>query len=206
MTIRFEHISHSYGSIASVTDISFEVGVGEVVSLLGPSGCGKTTLLRLAAGFETPDSGQIMQGADILSSAAKIVPPEQRRMGLVFQSYALFPHMTIIKNVMFGLHQQTKEDIERAHALLAEMDLSDCQDKYPHELSGGQQQRVALARALAPAPKLILLDEPYSGLDSRLRERVRDQMLHALRLSGTAALMLPMMQKKRCLCLTGLLF
>ncbi|MGB2020763.1 MAG: ABC transporter ATP-binding protein, partial [Candidatus Puniceispirillaceae bacterium] len=152
MTIRFEHISHHYGSIASVTDISFEVGEGEVVSLLGPSGCGKTTLLRLAAGFETPDSGQIMQGADILSSATKIVPPELRRMGLVFQSYALFPHMTIIKNVMFGLHQQTKADIERAHALLAEMDLSDCRDKYPHELSGGQQQRVALARALAPAP------------------------------------------------------
>ena len=189
MTIKFEHISHRYGSIASVTDISFEVGEGEVVSLLGPSGCGKTTLLRLAAGFETPDSGQIMQGADILSSVTKIVPPELRRMGLVFQSYALFPHMTIIKNVMFGLHQQTKADIERAHALLAEMDLSDCRDKYPHELSGGQQQRVALARALAPAPKLILLDEPYSGLDSRLRERVRDQMLHALRLSGTAALM-----------------
>jgi len=189
VTIRFEHISHRYGSVASVTDINFEVGEGEVVSLLGPSGCGKTTLLRLAAGFETPDSGQIMQGADILSSATKIVPPEQRQMGLVFQSYALFPHMTIIKNVMFGLHNQTKADTERAHALLAEMDLSDCRDKYPHELSGGQQQRVALARALAPTPKLILLDEPYSGLDSRLRERVRDQMLHALRLSGTAALM-----------------
>lgn len=189
MTIRFENISHHYGATASVTDISFEVAQGEVVSLLGPSGCGKTTLLRLAAGFETPDRGQILQGTKILSSAAGIVPPEERQMGLVFQSYALFPHMTIHKNVMFGLHSQTKADIERADALLAEMDLSDCKDKYPHELSGGQQQRVALARALAPSPKLILLDEPYSGLDSRLRERVRDQMLHALRLSGTAALM-----------------
>ena len=189
VTIKFENISHHYGSIASVTDISFEVGEGEVVSLLGPSGCGKTTLLRLVAGFETPDSGQIMQDNNVLSSTSGVLPPEQRQMGLVFQSYALFPHMTILKNVMFGLHSSSKADTEYANSLLADMDLSDCTEKYPHELSGGQQQRVALARALAPSPKLILLDEPYSGLDSRLRERVRDQMLHALRLSGTAALM-----------------
>jgi iron(III) transport system ATP-binding protein len=189
VTIKFENISHHYGSIASVTDISFEVGEGEVVSLLGPSGCGKTTLLRLAAGFETPDSGQIMQDNNVLSATSGVLPPEQRQMGLVFQSYALFPHMTILKNVMFGLHSSSKADVEYANSLLADMDLSDCAEKYPHELSGGQQQRVALARALAPSPKLILLDEPYSGLDSRLRERVRDQMLHALRLSGTAALM-----------------
>lgn len=189
MTIKFENISHHYGSIASVTDISFEVGEGEVVSLLGPSGCGKTTLLRLAAGFETPDSGQIMQDNNVLSATSGVLPPEQRQMGLVFQSYALFPHMTILKNVMFGLHSSSRADTEYANSLLADMDLSDCAEKYPHELSGGQQQRVALARALAPSPKLILLDEPYSGLDSRLRERVRDQMLHALRLSGTAALM-----------------
>lgn len=189
MTIQFENISHHYGKTASVTDISFEVGEGEVVSLLGPSGCGKTTLLRLAAGFEIPDQGKILQENRLLSSPDGVLPPEQRQMGLVFQSYALFPHMTILKNVMFGLHNQSAEAQEHAHRLLAEMDLSDYAHYYPHELSGGQQQRVALARALAPSPKLILLDEPYSGLDSRLRERVRDQMLHALRLSGTAALM-----------------
>ena len=169
MTIRFENISHHYGATASVTDISFEVAQGEVVSLLGPSGCGKTTLLRLAAGFETPDSGQILQGTKILSSAAGVVPPEDRQMGLVFQSYALFPHMTIHKNVMFGLHSQTRADIDRADALLAEMDLLIARINIRMNYLAGNSNG-GTARALAPAPKLILLDEPYSGLDSRLRE------------------------------------
>ena len=189
MTLTFENISHAYGKYASVKDISFEVNEGEVVSLLGPSGCGKTTLLRLAAGFEAPQHGQIIQNGQVISSKDGVLAPEARQMGLVFQSYALFPHMTIQDNVMFGLHAQGSAEKQRAEMLLSEMDLLEYKNSYPHELSGGQQQRVALARALAPAPKLILLDEPYSGLDSRLRERVRDQMLHALRLSGTAALM-----------------
>ena len=187
--ISFENICHSYGPSPSVTDISFQIEKGQVVTLLGPSGCGKTTLLRLAAGFERPLSGQITQDGEVLSSPANLIASEHRQMGLVFQSYALFPHMTIGQNIRFGLNEAESETRQRVTDLLQEMDLVNMEDKFPHELSGGQQQRVALARALAPSPRLILLDEPYSGLDSRLRERVRDQMLHALRLSGTAALM-----------------
>lgn len=189
MTLYFENISHSYAGTASVDDISFHITEGEVVTLLGPSGCGKTTLLRLAAGFERPSVGRITQNGTLLSSPYGLVPPECREMGLMFQSYALFPHMTIKENIKFGLHKKSKAINERVAELLAEMNLPKLAEKYPHELSGGEQQRVALARALAPSPSLILLDEPYAGLDSRLRERVRDQMLHMLRQTGTAALM-----------------
>ena len=187
--ISFENICHSYGPSPSVTDISFQIEKGQVVTLLGPSGCGKTTLLRLAAGFERPLSGQITQDGEVLSSPANLIASEHRQMGLVFQSYALFPHMTIGQNIRFGLNEAESETRQRVTDLLQEMDLVNMEDKFPHELSGGQQQRVALARALAPSPRLILLDEPYSGLDSRLRERVRDKMLHVLRQTGTAALM-----------------
>ena len=187
--ITFENVSHTYGRQQSVTDISFQIEGGQVVTLLGPSGCGKTTLLRLAAGFESPISGQVAQDGNILSSPTILVAPERRQMGLVFQSYALFPHMTIGENIRFGMKQTDSEAEIYLAELMQEMDLSDMETKFPHELSGGQQQRVALARALAPAPRLILLDEPYSGLDSRLRERVRDKMLHILRQTGTAALM-----------------
>ena len=187
--VTFENISHSYGRHQSVTDVSFHIESGQVVTLLGPSGCGKTTVLRLAAGFEQPSHGQITQNGSILSSPRDVIAPEYRQMGLVFQSYALFPHMTIEQNIRFGLKQADDEAKQRVNELIREMDLSEMQQKFPHELSGGQQQRVALARALAPAPRLILLDEPYSGLDSRLRERIRDKMLHILRQTGTAALM-----------------
>ena len=187
--ISFENICHSYGQVPSVTDISFQIEQGQVVTLLGPSGCGKTTLLRLAAGFERPLSGQITQDGEELSSPSGLVASEHRQMGLVFQSYALFPHMTIGQNIRFGLNEAEQGTRQRVADLLQEMDLVNMEDKFPHELSGGQQQRVALARALAPSPRLILLDEPYSGLDSRLRERVRDKMLHVLRQTGTAALM-----------------
>ena len=187
--ITFENISHSYGRQQSVSDVSFHIESGQVVTLLGPSGCGKTTILRLAAGFEDPSHGQITQDGRILSSPHEVIAPENRQMGLVFQSYALFPHMTIGQNIRFGLKQADDEAEQRVIELIHEMDLSEMQEKFPHELSGGQQQRVALARALAPAPRLILLDEPYSGLDSRLRERIRDKMLHILRQMGTAALM-----------------
>lgn len=185
----FENISHSYGQQSSVTDLSFNIERGQVVTLLGPSGCGKTTVLRLAAGFEHPSHGRIKQDGNILSSPRDIIAPEHRLMGLVFQSYALFPHMTIGENIRFGLKQVDDEAEQRVTELLHEMDLLEMQKKFPHELSGGQQQRVALARGLAPAPGLMLLDEPYSGLDSRLRERIRDKMLHVLRQTGTAALM-----------------
>lgn len=187
--LEFDQISHKYNNTGSVYDISFSIQNGEVVTLLGPSGCGKTTLLRLAAGLEQPANGIIRMDDQVISSPQFLLPPEQRGIGLVFQSYALFPHLTVIDNVTFGLKSKTSEAVRNALNLLAELDLETYADSYPHELSGGQQQRVELARALAPNPSLILLDEPFSGLDSRLRERVRDQMLHVLRERGTAALM-----------------
>ena len=187
--LSFRSVSHDYGQNASVSDVSFDVGEGEVVTLLGPSGCGKTTLLRLAAGFETLSSGEIHAGNRVLSAEGIAVPPEDRNMSLVFQSYALFPHLTVTENVMFGLSSFSATAVKRTKEMLGEFDVDDLAQKYPHELSGGQQQRVALARALAPSPNLVLLDEPYSGLDTRLRERVRDRMLHVLRETGTAALM-----------------
>ena len=189
MMFEFEQVSHTYNKVKSVHNISLTIQAGEVVTLLGPSGCGKTTLLRLAAGLETPSQGIVRMDGNVISSPQFLLPPEQRGIGLVFQSYALFPHLTVIDNVTFGLKKKTSEAVRKALNLLAELDLEHCADSYPHELSGGQQQRVALARALAPNPALILLDEPFSGLDSRLRERVRDQMLHVLRERGTAALM-----------------
>ena len=187
--LEFEHISHKYTADDSVHDISLTIQAGEVVSLLGPSGCGKTTLLRLAAGLEKPSHGFIKLNGEVISSPQHILPPEKRGIGLVFQSYALFPHLTVLDNVMFGLNAKGSKAVASALNLLTELDLDRFADAYPHELSGGQQQRVALARALAPNPALILLDEPFSGLDSRLRERVRDQMLHVLKERQTAALM-----------------
>ena len=185
----FQKISHRYGKEQVIFDVSFSIQPNEVVSLLGPSGCGKTTLLRLAAGLEKPDSGLIKFGEEVISSPEFVLSPEERGVGLVFQSYALFPHLTVTQNILFGLPQKSKNELSNIIDLMRELDIEKLGDKYPHELSGGQQQRVALARALAPNPPIILLDEPFSGLDSRLRERVRDQMLHILRDTNTASLM-----------------
>ena len=187
--LEFRHISHAYNGKASVKDVSFVVNAGEVVTLLGPSGCGKTTLLRLAAGLERPKSGEILLDDRLVSVPGQVVPPETRGVGYMFQDYALFPHLTVLENVLFGLRHRGSEATRRGLDVLAEANIEAVADSYPHELSGGQQQRVALARALAPRPSVILLDEPYAGLDSRLRERIRDQMLHVLKAAGTAALM-----------------
>ena len=187
--LEFERIRHAYNGSLSVSDVSFQVQLGEVVSLLGPSGCGKTTLLRLAAGLEQPQHGSIRLHGDVISSPDYIQPPEQRGIGYMFQDYALFPHMTVLQNVVFGLVEKGSAATRRGLDVLGEVGIEDLSDMYPHELSGGQQQRVALARALAPKPAVILLDEPYAGLDSRLRERIRDQMLHVLKASNAAALM-----------------
>ena len=187
--LRFDNIVHAYNGSPSVNDVSFHVNPGEVVSLLGPSGCGKTTLLRLAAGLEQPKGGTISLDGAIISSPEKTMPPEQRGIGYMFQDYALFPHLTVLENVVFGLEQKSSASTKRALTVLEEVGIETSADMYPHELSGGQQQRVALARALAPKPQVILLDEPYAGLDSRLRERIRDQMLHVLKASDAAALM-----------------
>lgn len=187
--LQFNSVHHAYNGSSSVCDVSFQVEAGEVVSLLGPSGCGKTTLLRLAAGLEQPKSGTIKLYDQVISSVDCLQPPEQRGIGYMFQDYALFPHLTVIQNVVFGLPQKGSTATKRGLDVLEEVDIDALSDMYPHELSGGQQQRVALARALAPKPAVILLDEPYAGLDSRLRERIRDQMLHVLKASDAAALM-----------------
>jgi len=187
--LEFRDISHAYNGNQSVRNASFDVREGEVVTLLGPSGCGKTTLLRLAAGLEMPTKGEILLNQQTVSTGNYMMPPEQRGIGYMFQDYALFPHLTVMENVIFGLNEIGSAAIGRGLEVLAEVTIDDLADAYPHELSGGQQQRVALARALAPNPSVILLDEPYAGLDSRLRERIRDQMLHVLKASNTAALM-----------------
>ena len=161
----FRHVAHAYNGSLSVDEVSFSVERGEVVTLLGPSGCGKTTMLRLAAGLERPRGGEIWLDGTLLSDAAYNMPPEDRGVGYMFQDYALFPHLSVLENVVFGLKNKGSAAIRRALDVLAETDLEFLADAYPHELSGGQQQRVALARALAPKPSVILLDEPSTGMD-----------------------------------------
>ena len=193
--IKFKDISHAYGQTPSIYDIDLEVPHGQVVSLLGPSGCGKSTILRLAAGLESPLKGEIYLDDRLIASPNLHTRPEDRGIGFVFQDYALFPHMSVTDNIIYSLKGQNRLDMSasmlegKVKDALNHVDLADYADAMPHELSGGQQQRVALARALAPEPKLILLDEPYSGLDSRLRERIRDDMLHILKELEASVLM-----------------
>ena len=161
---------------AAVDELNLEIGDGEFVSLLGPSGCGKTTTLRLIAGFLQPDSGEIRVGGKIVSSPSHLVPPERRNMSMIFQSYAVWPHMTVAQNVAYGLKfkKLTKQEIEsKVNKLLDVVHLSEFKDRYSAELSGGQQQRVALARALVVEPQILLMDEPLSNLDANLREEMR---------------------------------
>lgn len=188
--LRFHKLSHAYGEKVSVRELDLEIAEGEVLCLLGPSGCGKTTALRLAAGLEQPLSGSVELGGQQVAAEGSCAPPEARGIGLVFQDYALFPHLSVGENIAFGL--KTKNRAERADRVaecLALVGMAGYGDSYPHMLSGGQRQRIALARALAPNPGLILLDEPFSGLDARLRDEVRDRTLHVLKSTGKAALM-----------------
>jgi len=186
--VELSGVTHRYGSLVAVNDLSFSVGPGEVVCLLGPSGCGKTTALRIAAGLEVPSGGTVHIAGRLVSGDGVQVPPESRRVGLVFQDYALFPHMSVFDNVAFGLAKdQHRKD--RTMDVLDLVGMAEYAKTFPHTLSGGQQQRVALARALAPEPALVMMDEPFSGLDARLRDQVRDNTLHALKRSNTAALM-----------------
>ena len=193
--LTLDKVSHRYGQFQSVDSIDLDIGEGKVVSLLGPSGCGKSTVLRLAAGLERPSGGEIRLDGQLVAGEGSFVPPERRRVGLVFQDYALFPHMTVAENVLYGLHGvhggslDGKARRRRLGEALEQVDMQAHSEAFPHMLSGGQQQRVALARALAPKPKVMLLDEPYAGLDTRLRERIRDDMLHVLKRSGTTVLM-----------------
>lgn len=188
--LSLEQVSHAYGHLMAVRDVSLSVAPGELVCLLGPSGCGKTTALRVAAGLEALQRGRVLVDGRVMADAAVDVPPEQRNVGLVFQDYALFPHLSVLDNVAFGLRRLPAAE-RRKHALdaLTQVGMSDFAAVFPHTLSGGQQQRVALARALAPRPRIMLLDEPFSGLDAKLRNQVRDETLHVLKASSTATLM-----------------
>jgi iron(III) transport system ATP-binding protein len=177
--ILLEGVSKSFGTTAAVRGAGLCVERGEVVALLGPSGCGKTTLLRLIAGFEEPDAGTVAVDGVTVAGGGRWVTPERRRVGMVFQDYALFPHLTVAENVGFGLPRRQRA--HRVPPLLALVGLGGLDRRYPHELSGGQQQRVALARALAPSPTLILLDEPWSNVDPHLRTELREEIASILR-------------------------
>ena len=185
--LQVEALCRSFADTPAVHDVSFSVPKGAVTCLLGPSGCGKSTTLRMIAGIEQPDSGRISINDRVMSDATTFVPPERRGIGLVFQDFALFPHLDVAANIGFGL--RGKIERRRIEELLERVGLAGYGAKYPHELSGGEQQRIALARALAPRPCLMLMDEPFSSLDHRLRDGVRDATLDLLRDSGTTVVM-----------------
>ena len=175
-------VSHRFSKNVALNDISFECKAGEVTCLIGHSGCGKTTLLRLMAGLLPLQSGEIALNGSTVASPSVMVPPELRSVGMVFQEGALFPHMSVIDNVAFGLRENGAK--ERAHEWLARVGLSDCAERYPDSLSGGQRQRVALARAMAPEPAVLLFDEPYANLDVPLRRTLRKDARQIIRETG----------------------
>ena len=185
--IRLEGVSKHFGDVTAVAGASLCVERGEVVALLGPSGCGKTTLLRLIAGFERPATGTVEVAGRAVAGSGTWVPPEQRGVGMVFQDYALFPHLTVAENVGFGLARRARA--VRTAELLSIVGLDGLGRRYPHELSGGQQQRVALARALAPSPELVLLDEPWSNVDPFLRESLRGEVTDIIRPLGVTVVL-----------------
>ncbi|MBI3525212.1 MAG: ABC transporter ATP-binding protein [Betaproteobacteria bacterium] len=188
--LELKDVSHTYGSHQVVDALSFSLDQGAIGCLLGPSGCGKTTILRAIAGFEHVTSGNICLNGVNVSSPASHVPAERRRIGMVFQDYALFPHLTVTDNIAFGIRgAPDMERRARVKELLATVGLGSQGGKYPHELSGGQQQRVALARALAPKPHLLLLDEPFSNLDVDLRERLSLEVRDILKQAGITAIL-----------------
>jgi iron(III) transport system ATP-binding protein len=183
-------IEKHYGSVPAAVDVTLDVHLGELLVLLGPSGCGKSTLLRLISGLEAPDHGRISSNGRVLSDASTLVPPEERKISLVFQDNALFPHMTVCDNVAFGLPKhEAGIRTRRVGEVLDMVRLTNVAGRYPHELSGGQQQRVALARALAPQPALVLLDEPFSDLDRTLRIALRDEVREVLKANGTSTIL-----------------
>jgi iron(III) transport system ATP-binding protein len=190
MLLQVNNLRHAYGTHEVVRDLTFTVARGAIACLLGPSGCGKTTVLRCIAGFEAVQEGEIRLAGRLVSAPGTMLAPENRRVGMVFQDYALFPHLTVAGNIAFGLHALPPTERAARLAELAELvGLAGALDKYPHEISGGQQQRVALARALAPRPELLLLDEPFSNLDVDLRERLSLEVREIIRASGATAVM-----------------
>lgn len=180
--LTFEGVERRYGSGYALAGVSLDVAPGEVVCLLGPSGCGKTTLLRIAAGIEKPSAGRVLINGREVAGPDRFVLPEERNVGLMFQDFALFPHLTILDNVAFGLGGIARSEAEQAAlGALERVGLARYAGNYPHILSGGEQQRVALARAIAPRPSVLMMDEPFSGLDVRLREFMQEQTLTILR-------------------------
>ncbi len=179
--LELNNINCRYDGQVIIEDLSFSVLPKQIVSLLGPSGCGKTTALRAIAGLEDIHAGQIRLDGTCLSAPGTMLAPEKRQVGMVFQDYALFPHLTVSKNIAFGLHGRDKSEIESTvNQLLALVRLEEHAGKFPHQLSGGQQQRVALARSLAPDPKILLLDEPFSNLDTEMRRSLSQEVREIL--------------------------
>jgi len=187
MSLSVDHIHKKHkGNLVVAQDICFTIEKGELGALIGPSGCGKTTLLRMIAGFETPDSGSISINGQEMVSSGRNLSPDRRHTGMVFQDYALFPHLTVMENIRFGPVKSKRSHLDK---LIRITGLLGSEKKYPHELSGGQQQRVALARALAPRPALLLMDEPFSNLDVSLRESLSEEVRFILREFDTTGLL-----------------
>ena len=182
-------LTRAFGGRPVVQDVALRVAAGQVTCLLGPSGCGKSTTLRIIAGVETADTGEVRIDGRAMAGPGLHLPPERRGVGMMFQDFALFPHLTVAANVGFGLTGDKAARTRRVGELLERVDLAGFAAKHPHQLSGGEQQRVALARALAPRPGVMLMDEPFSGLDNRLRDGIRDTTLEILKEEGTAVVL-----------------
>lgn len=194
VVLYLESVSKKYprSPIPAVQNVNLNLHQGDILGLLGPSGCGKTTLLRIIAGFEKPETGTVSINGQVVAGYGNWQPPEKRGVGMVFQDYALFPHLTVAQNAAFGLHNSSKKSRTEIKKIVSEalalVGLSGLENRYPHQLSGGQQQRVALARALAPRPAMVLLDEPLSNLDVQVRVRLRQELRDILKAGGTSGI------------------
>lgn len=183
MFVEIKNLSFRYarGSREVIRDFNLSIEKGEIIGILGESGCGKSTLLRLIAGLEVPTTGSLRIDKQEIFSPSSFLPAEKRGIGMVFQDYALFPHLTVAQNIVFGLHGYSKKErLQRLREMLELVSLTEFAERYPHELSGGQQQRVALARALAPRPSILLMDEPFSNLDADLKGKIRKELKQIL--------------------------
>ncbi|MBZ4663638.1 MAG: transporter ATP-binding protein [Caloramator sp.] len=191
MYVVIKNLSFKYKNAKDyqIKNFNLEIEKGDIVALLGPSGSGKSTILRLISGLEIPNGGEIIVNNNTLNKKDIFVEPEKRGIGMVFQDYALFPHMTVEKNVLFGVGNVNKNERQRIlDEVLELVDMKEYKKRYPHELSGGQQQRIAIARALAPKPSLLLLDEPFSNLDADLRKKIRNEIKEILKKSNTTSI------------------
>lgn len=188
-SIELKNTTYRY-KVGGVSDVSFTVPEGKIACLLGPSGSGKTTLLKLMAGFLKPQSGSIEIGGNIIADGKKFVIPQERKIGLVFQQHALFPHLNVSQNILFGCTRENKEDQKQLlQQLLEDFQIKQHEKRFPHQISGGEQQRVAIARAIASDPQVLLMDEPFSSLDKALRDQVQTQCLKVIRDRGLTTVM-----------------